>query len=425
MSSTTITMRKDPTKLAWQVLATSFGIFVALVFAALYASYWFLFQSRVPLSVDVSASRGTASINLPNTGDPIAVANSRANLENGVAIVTDSTSQAIVQFYESNNSREPIGSLIVYRDSQVVLHEMSKPRFALNTDPYQIRAELINGKIEFEYFEDRRRDSRLVTESAFGTVSTREPGDYVVEVSRNSLQLLVNDGQARIWRPESTTFVRVRSQEMVAISGEEAIIQVVDAPASLLESPTVAEDFEDGWLFYNDREPPGSAEHTEFQGRPVVVIDRSTEKYPDTVIDHGETGLVQNMDVDVSGHTFLAMTATFFVEEQSLSTCGSLGSECPMMVRFSYMDEEGNEQIFIHGFYAEHDPGLGFPLACASCQSEHERINANTWYTYDSGNLLTAWPRERLPQQITQVSFYASGHAYKIYVAELDLLADE
>ncbi len=418
-------MRHDSSKLAWQVLLTAFSVFLVLLLAASYFAYWFVFQSRVPLSVDLSASRGTASINLPNTDNAIAVTNTRTNVENGVVIVTDSTSQALIEFYDSVGSTEPIGAITVFRDSEVTFHEMTRPRFNLNQSRHEIHAEIIRGQVEFQHFGGASRDTRLLVDTMYGSISAREPGIYLIDVNRTNTELMVTEGQARVWRPEARTFVRVRAQEMVSISDTNQIIEVVNAPSALLENSNILAGLEDDWLFYNDREPPGSAEATTFQGRDAILIDRSSEKYPQEVLDHGETGLVQNLNVSVEDYSYLGMRATFYVEEQSLSTCGSLASECPMMIRFTYLDEKDNEQVFIHGFYAEHDPSLGFPLACASCQSEHERINAETWYTYDSGNLITAWPEERLPKTITQVSFYASGHAYKVYISNLDLIALE
>ncbi|HQA68852.1 MAG TPA: hypothetical protein PK801_11045, partial [Aggregatilineales bacterium] len=117
------------------------------------------------------------------------------------------------------------------------------------------------------------------------------------------------------------------------------------------------------------------------------------------------------------------LRGTFYVDEQSLSTCGQLGSECPMMMRMTYIDEQGVEREYIQGFYAYHDPSLDYPLTCDSCRAEHERISLQSWYTFRSGNLLTVLPAEQKPAIIQQVRFYASGHAYRVYVSEIELLA--
>ena len=200
---------------------------------------------------------------------------------------------------------------------------------------------------------------------------------------------------------------------------------VAEADKSLLVNPDFHENYNIGWKFYNDRDPPGEVYNAIFDGRSVVVIDRSQSHWPDLRLDHAETGLVQSIKVDVSTASNLELRATFYLDEQSLSTCGVAGSECPMTLHVKYIDPTGAEQVFIHGFYAAHDPSLGWPTTCLSCRTEHDRISAGTWYTYESGNLFSLFPANQRPERITEVSFYSSGHAYKIYVSELNLFASE
>ena len=94
-----------------------------------------------------------------------------------------------------------------------------------------------------------------------------------------------------------------------------------------------------------------------------------------------------------------------------------------MMIRMQYVDVQGVEREFIQGFYAFHDASLSYPLTCDSCRAEHERVNLRTWYTYESGNLLTNLPQEQRPAMIRQIRIYASGHGYRTYVTEVELLA--
>jgi hypothetical protein len=212
-------------------------------------------------------------------------------------------------------------------------------------------------------------------------------------------------------------------RSVIETHGDE--LRALEAERNLIMNSDFAQDFETGWDFYNDREPPGTAYNAVFDGRPVAVIDRSQENWPNLRLGHGETGLVQFLDTDISDHDYLELRATFYVQEQSLSTCGVAGSECPMMVRMVYDDINGTEQVYIHGFYANHDPAQGWPLACATCRTDHERIALNSWYTFESGNLMALLPSELRPARVRQVSFYASGHAYKIYVSEIALLVAE
>ena len=54
-------------------------------------------------------------------------------------------------------------------------------------------------------------------------------------------------------------------------------------------------------------------------------------------------------------------------------------------------------------------------------------MNAQSWYTYDSGNLLSLFPGEpeRQIRSIVGVWFYASGHEYDVQVSEVSLLAQQ
>jgi hypothetical protein len=128
------------------------------------------------------------------------------------------------------------------------------------------------------------------------------------------------------------------------------------------------------------------------------------------------------MTLDVSDFDYIELRAAFYVEEQSLVRCGDEASECPIMLHLKYIDTSGVPREFYHGFYANDVPGSPMPFSCASCRSDHERISPDTWFTYESGNLFSLFPAEQKPRLITQLSFYSSGHAYKIYVSEMNLL---
>ncbi len=80
------------------------------------------------------------------------------------------------------------------------------------------------------------------------------------------------------------------------------------------------------------------------------------------------------------------------VQHQSLSACGIAGSECPVMLKLTYVDQDGNDRVWYHGFYTDYSPAAGGRRICDSCWEPHEQINKDAWYTYESGNLFTDWP---------------------------------
>ncbi len=54
------------------------------------------------------------------------------------------------------------------------------------------------------------------------------------------------------------------------------------------------------------------------------------------------------------------------------------------------------QRNWYHGFYAEYRPNEGRTI-CDACWEEHEQINKDAWYTYESGNLFTDWPEGQRP----------------------------
>lgn len=419
-------MRANPEMLAWRVLIAAFAVFLSLCGSLAYSVYWFIFLSYAPMDITLEASRGTVQITLPNSGEPIAVTDFRSDIETGVFIQTDSVSQGIVTFADGRTG-EPIAAVTLFRDSEIEIAEARAPRFEFNHSPYIIQVANEAGHIDalvLEPAEDRTVAFDLTVPQV--TARLFEAGLYAADVSARESTITTRDGLAIIsGRAEDSRPVPLESSERLTVEIGEEPRSNPESVENLLANSLFHEDFEEGWNFYNDREPPGEANNAVFDGRAVIALDRSQERFPGQELGHGETGLVQFLNMDVSGYDYLEMRTTFYVAEQSLSTCGIAGSECPMMVRMVYRDESGAQQVYIHGFYASHDPGRGYPLACDTCRTEHERVAPNTWHTFESGNLLTLLPNGLRPEFIYQVSFYASGHAYKTYVSEMSLMVEE
>ena len=66
---------------------------------------------------------------------------------------------------------------------------------------------------------------------------------------------------------------------------------------------------------------------------------------------HNETGLVQQLNADVSVYPQVTLSAQVKVRSASLSGGGYLGTEYPLMLRLRYRDAAGNGQTWYRGFY--------------------------------------------------------------------------
>jgi hypothetical protein len=417
-------MRANPERAAWQVLTVSFVVFLLLCTGTIYLAQWYVFQSATRLDVSLVVSRGTVQLRPANSDEPIAITDRRDDLRGEATILTDSTSQAALTFLDPQTSAV-IASLVVFPDTEINLVEMAAPRFRLNNNPYLIQASGLYGQLEALVFDPSPQSVQLDLLSAHADTQIDGQGRYTIDTNGQNTEVTVWEGSALVISEGLDRHVELAENQRILIENGGEPPTITEAESLLLDNHDFSRGLDDSWRLYNVGAPKGAASGVVFDGRPAVVFDRSQGHWPDRALGHGETGLVQELDLDVTGYSYLEIRATLFIDEQSLSTCGEAGSECPLMLNLSYVDPAGNEQEFIHGFYAAHEPYLSYPQACSSCRSEHERINLKSWYTYESGNLLELWPAEQRPGYLNSISVYASGHAYKVYLSDISILASK
>lgn len=370
--------------------------------------------------MELQAARGTASLTLPNMVAAAAVTDVPRAIEPGAAISTDPNSQAILTFVDTR-TKDRVASIVLFRDSKITIRSSSAPRFGLNTRPYQIELEDASGRIEMLLLETGKRQTYLHLASNQMIADTHTAGQYLVNASGTQTRFTTRIGSATVTSRQTGKSITLKDEQGTVIADSHRLTSI-ESEQSLLSNPFFREDYSLGWQFYNDRTPPGEAYNATFDGRPVIVIDRSQSNFPGVQLGHGETGLVQNLSLKTSDLDYLELRATFYIDEQDVPRCGDQASECPIMLHMVFQDAQGSRPEFYHGFYAYDNPTANLPETCLSCRSNHDRVTAKSWFTYESGNLFALFSEEQRPVFITQVSFYASGHAYKVYVSEMDLI---
>lgn len=409
---------------AWRILLISFVAFLLLCGLTIYIIQWYLFQSSVALAVSLTTARGTVQVEPENALAPIAVTDRQEDIGPGTIIETDSNSQSTLTFVDTSTD-QPVASVVLYRDSQIVIEAANSPRFDFTQGKSTIHLRDFSGRCEVFVLSNDSAVADILLETNAGAVVVQDEGDYIINASETEVTVNTRSGEAKL-RSLNGALREVRAGQRGALSLEAGFL-VSDADRSLLVNGDFNDTYAGTWEFYNDAEtnPPGGARNVFFEGRPALMIDRSQVNWPNLPLGHGETGLTQELDVDIRGYEYLELRATFFIDEQSLSTCGELGSECPLMVRVDYTDQAGLERTFITGFFANHNPSLGYPVACDTCRTDHERLNLQSWYTFESGNLMERLPEELRPVELNKLHIYASGHAYKVYIASVELLTFE
>lgn len=128
---------------------------------------------------------------------------------------------------------------------------------------------------------------------------------------------------------------------------------------------------------------------------------------------HGEDGLHQEINADVSDYDSLILSAEVRIDYQKLSGGGFVGSEYPLILRVTYLDTANAQWEWYHGFYVQND--LNYPAPTG------EQITPGEFHQFSQSLLATGYPR---PARILSIDVFASGWDYDSQVRHLQLVGE-
>lgn len=421
-------MKQNPERLAWTILLGSFVVFcvVAIGLPLLVRSYLTHDQQR--LNAQVNAQRGTVRVergassrgDATSLDDPVPL-----ELFKGDSVRTGALDEGLLLFQKpADGGRETLTSVVIYDNSQVELIDAFSPRFGLSSGPHKAILWVGDGRVRIEVQPSSDgRPVQVEVRTEHARVSMSE-GSYALNVNKKRTTTTVRRGVASI---------RSGDQEL-ELTDEQSAIASLSSP---LQAPLPAErnlvvngDFskgvDTGWVAVSN---PSEASATvtdavDEEGNTVALFEHG-EALP------AEVGLIQTLNRHVKDAASLVLHVKVRVDFQSLSVCGSQGSECPVLVSVDYIDAAGGDRQWVHGFYAYEDPGQAgtLPYYCLTCPApssgNHNRVPEKSWFLYDSPNLMEIDPPELRPAVIQSVRVYASGHGYDSWVMDVELLAHE
>jgi hypothetical protein len=427
IASPTTARRVDPQRLAWGVLLLAFAIFCAICIVTAVGVNYLLFRWPMPMDALLSAGRGTVVITQP-TGDPDYVRDAPKTLSQNTDVSTDPSSQGMISFIDTSAGNRVIATVTVKNNSSLLLNRSDRPRFEWSNNSYLMEFTNVFGQFDVHIAEDVQRPIRIMLSTRQDTlVDLDAGGNYVIDVTDAGTHVFNRNGSAKLFleKLRSGLVIPPGGQGVVSAGGEQ--VELAPGYTEVLLNSNFRElnrattgQLLAGWVCGNDPDdnPRGSFRSQLADGFFTLRLERF-----DNATSHGRTSCLQSFGqgIDPYQYDYLTLRARFMIHYQSLAVCGSDGSECPLMLRMDYIDTTGKPQIWYHGFFAT--PNGNFPLRCVSCLQEHERVNAGTWYTYESGNLLNLFTEDRKPASIINLWFYASGHQYDVQVSEVALLA--
>ena len=404
-------MKDNPQRRAWIILTSAFSAFCMLSLFIPASIYWYIVTVTDPLESELTSVRGIvlmgeAEEELNNS----VIDGHTVSFGEGLSVVTDDTSQAILTFSDDS-------SLTMYGDTQIVLHQAQTPRFSgFSSRPTHILVEVKQGRVRATASRNRE-DLTFDIATPYADVELNQ-GSFSVEVSEKGTQVVTRLGQADVISGNDT--VMLKDGQRAVVGPDKPLSEPLPAAQNLLSESNFNSSFTDSWEPYHI-EPIESVTTTVdvvlFQNRPVLNLQSEGE---DNV--HSEVGVIQNVNKDVRDFQSLRIFAEVRLVFQSLPGGGQLGSEFPIMLHIAYQDIDGNDRDWFHGFY--YLPPPDNYILYDQPDNSSERIARFIWYPYESVNLLTTLGPAK-PAFIKSIRIYASGWIYDAMVANISLLAEE
>lgn len=432
-------------RLAWGVIVVSFAVFCLICVLSTLGLYSFLFESSTSLSALVQAGRGTvlvtdADFNVQGVqGRDSAVITSRR-----ATISTDGQSQAEISFSEPiNGTSIELITLTLRNNTGAQLVRADKPRFSWSLRGHQVFLDRFTGQMDVVILPSTGENVVVsVQDVSGGYVSMIAPGRYTLDATDSRTRVAVRAGRAVMSNSDSSGVRLIDSgREGALYTARSEPVAVPNPNQNLLSNgqftfadpaiPRFESSTEElpSWdcTAIQESGPTSIYGYDSWQGRQALRFRRA-----DGADSNGRTSCVQRFPgegLDIRDFRYLELETVLLINFQSLSKCGTVGSECPVMLRLRYESEDGTVEEWIQGFYYADDPvRRDFPSRCVNCLGgigDHRQINEKVWYTYNSGNLLTALTAAGYPMPVTiqEVEFYASGHQYDVFFSEIGLYA--
>jgi hypothetical protein len=419
-------MRQNPERMAWTVLLSAFVVFCLLAVGVPLLTRSYLVHATQPLHSWVSAQRGTVRVERSGSNRADAASlDDLAPLEvfKGDGIRTSQLDEGLLRFERgSDEDQETLTSVVIYDNSDVVLTDAFSPRFGLSSGPHRALLHMNDGRARIDV--NPSSDGRPVNVEVHTQHANIELGEgsYALDVTSQQTVATVRQGTAIVYSAGEQLELSDEQRAVVASSGE--LGGPLPAGRNLIVNGDFSDGIDAGWVVITNSSDDSArvVGETDNDGQPVANFQHEQAQ-------PSEIGLLQTLNRNVKDLESLILHLKVRVDFHSLPVCGSLGSECPVMVRIDYRDAAGNPQQWVKGFYAFEDPAITQPYYCTTCpdpsSGNHDKVAEQTWFLYDSPNLMEVLPPERRPAFIQSVRVYASGHSYDSMVTDVELLAQE
>ncbi len=416
-------MYKKIESLAWLVLLSSFFTCILLAIAVPTGIHWYVLNATRSLNITLEIRQGTVTRQRPGSSTREQLAET-TTIHTGERLDLSSDADALLLFYQPDEPTIPVVTIQLYGRTTIVTRRARTPRFSASKLPHRVSLDVTYGTNVHLSVEDNGRPAQLLVITPQGEV-TLDEGLYTIAVDKVRTELSVRAGQAHIPDPATGESFILTSLQRTELT-EDGIGEISVGERNLLHghNGNFSQPLEGTWKTYNivgvTEEKPGTVRRVSVgDNSHIVLLTRAGQS-------HAETGLIQELNQDIRGAQTLRVRARIRVDTQTLDVCGSLGTECPVMIRLTFKDQRGTPgREWLQGFYSVEGQDKPF---CQSCewQARHIKVPQGIWYDYESPDLLPLLKEQNIiPVMIQSVKIYASGHTYSAAIDEIAILVGE
>ncbi len=412
-------------QLAWLVLLGGFAVFLSIAIATPLLIRAYLQNSTRPLLLLAQSNQGILSIDnvnsLPRAALPGEAGQAVSQRE---TVLTDATASGLLLVYAAEGE-EVLARLQLYSATAVYISAATTPRFRLSKRPQELTADLLNGRLRVVVAEERERPLLVTINTPHGTAVLRQPGEYSFLVTAETTQVTVQEGSADV--RGQNRLLTLEAIQRAEIAADAPPVGPLSPERNLLHNGSFNELWARwtrlSWNVERADQPAGEIEIVEVLGENGLRVTRNGE-------GHADVGVRQVINQDVADVESLLLEIDFRIVSQSLGVCGMVGSECPLILRIEYDDQNGNPQVWQQGFYASGaiTPD-GPPDVCVSCpppRFPHVQAPPGQLFFYRA-DLIAELQRMGFgaPRRIKSISVIASGHSFAVDILDIALLASE
>ncbi len=386
---------------AWLILLSAFCGSMLLAVLIPYGAIRYYHDATVAKEATLEVVSGTVRIARQGATADVAADNGTPILE-GFTVKTDGTSRAFITLFDGS-------TIYVFENTELTVRRLRASRFTKNTTIVWLAER--QGRLRVGVAPKTTRDVTFLIDTPQSTVNL-EDGSYAIEVDQRGTTMTARAGSGAVTALKSTVTV-TRGQRSTILPG-----QAPGAPEPAALDLVLNGDFSQRDVGWTQKTVVEAGRSDDISGKTVFGSDPDGKAVRfmrrGSKNSHGENGIYQAINRDVSDFVSLKLSLDVRIIYQSLSGGGYLGSEYPLIVHITYRDEAGAQVTWARGFYYQND--AGYPTTVG------EQAPADVWIPYEKDLFaLEGYPK---PFRLLSIEVLASGWDYESILKSVSILAE-